>query len=213
MKIPLFYSDLFVEKNVGSTSEREKLLNFILSVDSEIRNKSKPVLSMDDFVATYSGYNSLSEDGCFRFNINDTISDFKWLCDAINKLVDDAINNYISLDATHKIQVQKTKMRKSIALTWVNINDPESRIVLHEHKKGMFSFIYYIQSTDTGDLILRNQANVMNECNLKSPFVSAFSYPPEDGDLILFPSWIPHEIKTNKSNMQRINVSGDIILK
>ena len=104
-------------------------------------------------------------------------------------------------------------MRKSIALTWVNINDPESRIVLHEHKKGMFSFIYYIQSTDTGDLILRNQANVMNECNLKSPFVSAFSYPPEDGDLILFPSWIPHEIKTNKSNMQRINVSGDIILK
>ena len=77
----------------------------------------------------------------------------------------------------------------------------------------MFSFIYYIQSTDTGDLILRNQANVMNECNLKSPFVSAFSYPPEDGDLILFPSWIPHEIKTNKSNMQRINVSGDIILK
>ena len=99
MKIPLFYSDLFVEKNVGSTSEREKLLNFILSVDSEIRNKSKPVLSMDDFVATYSGYNSLSEDGCFRFNINDTISDFKWLCDAINKLVDDAINNYISLDS------------------------------------------------------------------------------------------------------------------
>ena len=213
MKIPLFYSDLFVEKNVGSTSEREKLLNFILSVDSEIRNKYKPVLSMDDFVATYSGYNSLSEDGCFRFNINDTISDFKWLCDAINKLVDDAINNYISLDATYKIQVQKTKMRKSIALTWVNINDPESRIVLHEHKKGMFSFIYYIQSTDTGDLILRNQANVMNECNLKSPFVSAFSYPPEDGDLILFPSWIPHEVKTNKSNMQRINVSGDIILK
>lgn len=213
MKIPLFYSDLFVEKNVGSTSEREKLLNFILSVDSEIRNKYKPVLSMDDFVATYSGYNSLSEDGCFRFNINDTISDFKWLCDAINKLVDDAINNYISLDATHKIQVQKTKMRKSIALTWVNINDPESRIVLHEHKKGMFSFIYYIQSTDTGDLILRNQANVMNECNLKSPFVSAFSYPPEDGDLILFPSWIPHEVNTNKSNIQRINIAGQIVLK
>ena len=213
MKIPLFYSDLFVEKNVGSTSEREKLLNFILSVDSEIRNKYKPVLSMDDFVATYSGYNSLSEDGCFRFNINDTISDFKWLCDAINKLVDDAINNYISLDATHKIQVQKTKMRKSIVLTWVNINDPESRIVLHEHKKGMFSFIYYIQSTDTGDLILRNQANVMNECNLKSPFVSAFSYPPEDGDLILFPSWIPHEVNTNKSNIQRINIAGQIVLK
>ena len=114
MKIPLFYSDLFVEKNVGSTSEREKLLNFILSVDSEIRNKYKPVLSMDDFVATYSGYNSLSEDGCFRFNINDTISDFKWLCDAINKLVDDAINNYISLDATHKIQVQKISFNKNI---------------------------------------------------------------------------------------------------
>ena len=33
MKIPLFYSDLFVEKNVGSTSEREKLLNFCSEVE------------------------------------------------------------------------------------------------------------------------------------------------------------------------------------
>ena len=41
MKIPLFYSDLFVEKNVGSTSERKELLSFISSVESEIKNKYK----------------------------------------------------------------------------------------------------------------------------------------------------------------------------
>ena len=36
MKIPLFYSDLFIEKNVGSTSEREELLNIILDLESNI---------------------------------------------------------------------------------------------------------------------------------------------------------------------------------
>ena len=77
----------------------------------------------------------------------------------------------------------------------------------------MFSFLYYVQATDTGSLILRNPSNLMVECNPQSPFVRAFSYPPEDGDLILFPSWIPHEVNTNKSNIQRINIAGQIVLK
>ena len=104
-------------------------------------------------------------------------------------------------------------MHKSLTETWVNINSPESRITLHEHKANMFSFLYYVQATDTGSLILRNPSNLMVECNPQSPFVSAFSYPPEDGDLILFPSWIPHEVNTNKSNIQRINIAGQIVLK
>ena len=212
MKIPLFYSDLFVEKNVGSTSERKELLSFISSVESEIKNKHKP-LSKEDFASSYSSQDASSEDGCTRFNFYDDIKNFGWLCDAVDKLINDAINNYISLDATYKIQIEKTQMHKSLTETWVNINSPESRITLHEHKANMFSFLYYVQATDTGSLILRNPSNLMVECNPQSPFVSAFSYPPEDGDLILFPSWIPHEVNTNKSNIQRINIAGQIVLK
>ena len=59
MKIPLFYSDLFVEKNVGSTSERKELLSFISSVESEIKNKHKP-LSKEDFASTYSSQDASS---------------------------------------------------------------------------------------------------------------------------------------------------------
>ena len=43
MKIPLFYSDLFIEKNIGSITERKELLSFISSVESEIKNKHKPL--------------------------------------------------------------------------------------------------------------------------------------------------------------------------
>ena len=70
MKIPLFYSDLFIEKNVGSTSEREELLNIILDLESKIKNKHKP-LSKEDFASTYSSQDASSEDGCTRFNFYD----------------------------------------------------------------------------------------------------------------------------------------------
>ena len=36
------------------------------------------------------------------------------------------------------------------------------------------------------------------------------SYTPKDGDLVVFPGWVPHDIELNKSNKPRINISFNI---
>ena len=216
MKIPLFYSDLFIEKNVGSTSEREELLNIILDLESKIKNKYKP-LSKEDFSSSYSSQTSLCVDGNMRIDFFDNITNdvslqFEWLSDAIEKIVDDAINNYVLLDDTYKSWVEKTEMSKQTLGMWIGIKQPKQRVTLHEHKRSMLSFIYYLKATDSGDIIFRNPSNTMAECNVLSPFVRPLSHPPEDGDLILFPSWIPHEVEVGLSDKKRITVAGDIDL-
>ena len=216
MKIPLFYSDLFIEKNVGSTSEREELLNIILDLESKIKNKHKP-LSKEDFASSYSSQTSLCVDGNMRIDFFDNITNdvslqFEWLSDAIEKIVDDAINNYVLLDDTYKSWVEKTEMSKQTLGMWIGIKQPKQRVTLHEHKRSMLSFIYYLKATDSGDIIFRNPSNTMAECNVLSPFVRPLSHPPEDGDLILFPSWIPHEVEVGLSDKKRITVAGDIDL-
>ena len=71
-----------------------------------------------------------------------------------------------------------------------------------------YSFVglYYIDAEGTGDLIFHNPINLVSDCNPKSPFVRTVSYPPKNGNLLLWPAWVPHEVEINNSDRYRINI-------
>mgnify|MGYP003704826005 FL=1 len=52
----------------------------------------------------------------------------------------------------------------------------------------------------------------MSECGPNSPFSSRMSYQPKDGDLLLWPGWLPHEVEINNSEKQRVNIAFNIKL-
>ena len=52
----------------------------------------------------------------------------------------------------------------------------------------------------------------MHDCNQKTPFVRDFTIEPKDGDLLVWPAWVPHFVEENKSNKQRINIATNINL-
>ena len=76
----------------------------------------------------------------------------------------------------------------------------------------MFSGIYYIQGEDTGNLVFYNTQNLMHDCYTKSPFTKKFKMNPKDNSLVLFPSWVPHEVEENKSDRQRINIAFNVTI-
>ena len=85
--------------------------------------------------------------------------------------------------------------------------------VLHSHKFfSSFSGIYYIQGKDTGNLVFYNTQNLMHDCYTKSPFTKKFKMNPKDNSLVLFPSWVPHEVEENKSDRQRINIAFNVTI-
>ena len=97
--------------------------------------------------------------------------------------------------------------------SWVNINEPNSKNILHAHKDHMFACVYYLQGTDTGAITFQNPVNLLVDCSVLSPFVRRFGHTPKDGDLILWPAWVPHEVEVNTSDRQRINITSNINVK
>ena len=194
--ISLFHADLFIEKNVGTPEQRENLKDFQISISQDDKIKNDP----------------LSNEGCFRFNFNVLNNSIDWLNETQLKLTEKAMSHYTPLDANYSEQLHKTKFTMYYN-SWVNINETGSKNMIHSHKDHMFASVYYLQGTDTGKIWFYNESNLLGQCSVTSTFVRRFGYEPEDGDLILWPAWVPHEVDVNTSSRQRINITSNIDMK
>ena len=148
-----------------------------------------------------------SNPGCWRSNFK--YKNLDWLLHEVTELTDSAIAFYKEHDIIFKnINVQKPYKIHY----WTNVNEPYSKNVLHSHLSSSFSCIYYVQASGTGDLRLLNPANMLGNCNSLSPFTRDVHISPSDGDLFLWPAWMPHEVEPNLSSKQRVNIVFDITL-
>ena len=104
-------------------------------------------------------------------------------------------------------------IKKTDTEAWVNVNSKGAGNILHSHKGVSFACVYYLQSKDTGNLVFSNPANILSyDCHDLSPFVHSKIVAPDDGDLIMWPSWVPHLVEPNMSDKDRINFLDHILL-
>lgn len=185
-QVKILQSDAFIVHEASTEEQRQDLLNQTMNA---YHNANTPTFG-------------LSNDGCWRAKIE--YNNIGWLEEKLKDTVNKAINYYLGEDPTLN---NKLKLfNKPEIDSWTNVNNTGSVNKLHTHEKWNFSAVYYIQGTDTGALNLLNPANTLLTCNPLSPFMNTFSFDPKDGDLIVWPSWLPHEVEINKSTRQRINI-------
>ena len=187
----LFYSDLFTKSDVGSTDQQKDLIKQILSAKENNLGE-----------APYSN------EGCWRSNF-EYGNEIDWLREEVKKYTIQICNTYATIDNVFKEQISKENNMLDFKI-WTNVNEPNSTNDIHTHKEFSFACTYYLQGTNTGKLTFINPANILNECNLKSPFVRNYSVEPKDGDLFIWPAWIPHKVDRNESDRQRINLAFNI---
>ena len=197
--LKLFHADLFVEKNVGTPEQQKKIKDLLISIPKNDKFKNIP----------------LTNQGCIRFDFNLLKNSVDWLTEAKVKLTEKAISHYSPIDVmfNERLQQHSKPYLKTHFKSWVNINEPGSKNVVHSHKPHMFASVYYLNGTGTGKVWFHNESNLLNDCSVRAPFVRKFVYEPEDGDLILWPAWVPHEGDVNTSNRQRINITSNIYMK
>lgn len=173
--------------------------------DLQVRNLQEQINYLRSQPST-----SNTNDGCWRSTHKYTNID--WLLKEITTKVFNAVDYYSRKDKVFSDAFQQVNKKDLRIHYWTNINQPTSRNVMHSHKSAIFSGVYYLQGTDTGSLRIINPANTLGECNNLSPFTRDFYYSPKDRDLILWPAWLPHEVESNTSNRERINIAYDIII-
>ena len=185
----LLSADLFVQPNVGTEEQQKNIL------DSAYSQKRQNPTEM-----AFSNY------GCWRSEFK--YEDIDWLIQNILDVVHEAIKLYEGLDLTYKNKVKHYGLPR--INYWTNINEPGAKNVMHCHDLHHYVAVYYIQSKNTGAINFHNPANLLENCHAHSPFVSQMSYEPSDGDLLIWPGWMPHSIDENRSKIDRVNIAFNI---
>ena len=102
---------------------------------------------------------------------------------------------------------------------WANINGPGNFNRPHLHPNSLFSGVYWIKTPiNSGNLMLYDprpgaHTTMPNRKKGKLPpeLWREVHYEPKAGRCIMFPSWLWHEVQSNRSNDTRISVSFNFL--
>ena len=106
---------------------------------------------------------------------------------------------------------------------WANINYPGSYNRQHMHPNSQWSGVYYVQAPkDSGYLSIEDPRPGPNLIlpertqGLPKALWRVVNYPPIEGQLIMFPAWLPHGVYLNQSKEKgekgwRVSVSFNFI--
>ena len=129
------------------------------------------------------------------------------------------INNYIK-DVFSKFGWEYNETKVICTSMWAIINKKGNFNIEHTHPNNYLSAAYYVKAPDncgnfkaTNPNILsrhvRAKAEKANELNSNSVSIEI-----NEGDLLIFPAYLPHSVEENKSDEDRVIISFNIdILK
>jgi uncharacterized protein (TIGR02466 family) len=100
--------------------------------------------------------------------------------------------------------------------SWINLHEYGGYNISHIHPGYLISGVYYVQADlGAGSLVLedprpqnRYAANHVFLKNLDER--SSIEVVPEEGKLILFPSWLEHHVTENQSSKDRVAISINV---
>ena len=115
---------------------------------------------------------------------------------------------------------KEIEINQSLKLSnlWININGYKDFNLRHTHENSIISGVFYVKVPDKSSKItFYNPAFklMMREWNVNLKHnhytSSVWSIPPQKGKLLLFPSWLEHEVSPNLSQESRISISFNIV--
>jgi uncharacterized protein (TIGR02466 family) len=96
---------------------------------------------------------------------------------------------------------------------WFNINPQHSYNTLHNHQDSILSGVYYVDVPDSnmGNIEFHRDDDMqyyMPALKNYNQFTSHKAvYKPQTGMLLLFPSWLKHQVMQNQSTKDRYSIS------
>jgi len=92
---------------------------------------------------------------------------------------------------------------------WFNINGTDALNMMHTHPHSIYSGVMWIKAPeDCGNLVMVDPS--MHHMFGIVP--TEYEFQPQEDKVIIFPAHLPHYVKPNNSDEDRISVSFNIIL-
>ena len=99
---------------------------------------------------------------------------------------------------------------------WININYKDCKNYTHDHPGSSLSGVFYLTKNNSEIIFKRNRD--ISSCHLSNldsnhdTFLSynTVSYTPQQGQYMIFPSWLLHGVKINNNDSERISISFNV---
>lgn len=111
-------------------------------------------------------------------------------------------------------------LKRKLVVTnmWFNVNQGGHYNIRHIHPDSIFSGVYYVRGGDTEDTgLIHFHRNQLEQYVIASYFDpgaegepwtdTMITHYPNTSKMILFPSWLEHEVEYNKTDEPRISVA------
>lgn len=187
-------------------------IDFVENVDLKLIQNYCYDLSKNDKSSYLSnrGENSYQSPSLYtKFELNDEI--IKLLKEVENKL--SSVSHSIGINSNLKI-----------INYWVNINKKHCYNIEHTHPGCLLSAVFYVKIPENSGKInfLNPNANLLesylvpknlniNKNLFDYTLSSVFSVEPKESCLIIFPSWLSHQVEPNNSDEDRISIAFNAI--
>ena len=149
-------------------------------------------------------YNSTSNDS-YIFNTK---------LGKIKKFCEQHIESYVE-----KVINPKDDLNFYITQSWLNLTKHGESHQQHWHPNSIISGVFYISTAENDGIFFHNPLNKVKEMfNILSVSSNMFNsgkrmLPVKALDLILFPSWVEHNVNTNQGDKDRISIAFNVFAK
>lgn len=103
----------------------------------------------------------------------------------------------------------------AVRAMWGNINPKGGYNFTHVHPSGWMSAVYYIQVPEGAPGITFEDPRPARMMDFQRSCLIAdeyYGHKVKEGQLVLFPSWLPHFVNPNPTNENRISISFNVEL-
>lgn len=132
--------------------------------------------------------------------------------ETLKKIIVDSLSNFEPISEKVSMFVEG----------WKNINGPGNFNVKHNHPRSDLSGVLWIKTPKNSGNIVFTSPHVFNRYQEIDSYTDEFKYNsnsyisyyfiPKEGHILIFPSFLEHEVEINKSDEDRISYSFNIKL-
>ena len=106
-----------------------------------------------------------------------------------------------------------TRYQPKITASWLTLTKPGQYAHCHDHGSNDISGAYWFKTNgQDGDIFFMNGNKALKCSRLTNTIAQEAHFSPDQGRLVLFPSWLDHGVRENKTDEDRISLSINISL-
>jgi len=134
------------------------------------------------------------------------------LDDVLNPLIDIVLSNCNEIKKEFGFKQEKIV---DLANYWVNINHKNNFNLPHLHIDSFLSVVYYVKVPKKSGKIMFKNPILAHQYTIHNNMIDEFTHfnssewgvQPEEGQLLIFPSWLEHYVQPNESNDYRVSIA------